>query len=105
MSSYCARVFGFRTLGRTIGTLVLLGGLVSLLQLALLPWAYAGSGGDGVADFSRVNGLLLALCAATVALPLWLTLRGASARRRASAGGGGVSCGPHGDAAGRAEAA
>ena len=106
MSSYCARVFGFRTLGRTIGTLVLLGGLVSLLQLALLPWAYAGgSGGDGAADFSRVNALLLALCAATVALPLWLTLRGASARRRASAGGGGASSSPRGDAAGRAEAA
>jgi hypothetical protein len=106
MASYCARVFGPGTLGRTIGSLVLLGGLVSLLQLALLPWAYssaaAASSGGGATpapssppDFSRVNGLLLALCAATVALPLWLAARGASARRawRRQAGGSGAGAG------------
>lgn len=109
MASYCARVFGPITLGRTIGSLVLLGGLVSLLQLALLPWAYssaasASSGGGATntpspPDFSRVNGLLLALCAATVTLPLWLAARGASARRAWWRHAGGSGAGP-GDAAG-----
>jgi len=102
MSAYCARVFGFKTLGRTIGLLVLMGGLVSLLQQALLAWAFAGVAADAAGDFARVNALLLALCAATAALPLWLTLRGAAARaawRRRDWGGAGGAAGAEADSA------
>ena len=80
MSSYHARVFGFAHIGKTIGLTVLAGGLVSLLQQALLQWAFAAPAPEA-GDFRGVNSLMLALELALVSFPVWLTLRSTACRR------------------------
>lgn len=72
LSNYMARHFGFHTLGETMGTALLLGGLGGLLQTPLLQW---GLSAGGLGDFRPPNALLLGLCVAAGGLPLWFGLR------------------------------
>lgn len=80
MSSYHARVFGFAHIGKTIGVTVMLGGIVSLLQQALLLWAYVPPATD-VGNFLHVNTLMLAMMVALALFPMWLTLRSSANKR------------------------
>jgi len=71
MTSYLSRAFGFRTMGVTVGTVVLLGGLAGLSQSGILLWGLSSSEG-----FLPPVLLLLALQILSVAFPLWLSGQG-----------------------------
>jgi hypothetical protein len=71
MASYLSRAFGFRTMGVTVGTVVLLGGLAGLSQSGFLLWGLSSSEG-----FLPPILLLLTLQVLSVAFPLWLSGQG-----------------------------
>jgi hypothetical protein len=71
MTSYLSRAFGFRTMGVTVGTVVLLGGLAGLSQSGILLWGLSSSEG-----FFPPVLFLLILQLLSVAFPLWLSGQG-----------------------------
>ncbi len=76
LNSYCATLFGYRTLGRMLGFAGLLGGCFSLLQAPLLQWAYlANPTSRDALDFFPPNLFLLVLVAASFSFPLWFFFR------------------------------
>ena len=80
LTNYMARHFGYGTLGKTMGTSLLLGGLGGLLQTPLLQWGFSAG---GLGDFAPPNALILGLCTVAGALPLWFGLRTGRLRRLA----------------------
>jgi len=87
MTAYMADAFGYRTLGLTVGLVVLVGGLFALLQSALLTWAFAAPG--ATADkgaFLQPNALLLALVVVVGFFPVWVHRRRAHRTKQAASG-------------------
>jgi hypothetical protein len=80
MSTYLAKQFGYASVGRLVGAVILCGGLVALIQQPLLKWGFSAGEkrGDERGWFLPPNMFLLAISVVGVAFPawVWVYLRG-----------------------------
>lgn len=71
LSVFLSILFGFPSLAATVGIATALGGVFSLISTPLISWALASNTGT----FASPNALILALCCATFAFPVWIAHR------------------------------
>jgi hypothetical protein len=71
LTTFMARFFGYDTLGKVMGSALLLGGCGGLVQTPLLHWAFVKG---GLGDFVPPNLLLLSLSVLSGIFPFWVAL-------------------------------
>ncbi|RYE82300.1 MAG: MFS transporter, partial [Methanosarcinales archaeon] len=76
MSTFLSRTFGFHTLGITVGSVQLVGGLVCLTQTLFLKWAFASPGATSErGNFTNPNIFMLVIEGCALFFPVYLTYR------------------------------
>lgn len=84
MTVYVARHFGYATMGKTLGVLLLIGGAVAALPAPLMSWATSRLQA-GVTEkdvFVAPNGFMLAVSIASGMFLVWYTIRDGCLARR-----------------------